>query len=186
MANPEHLPTLDGFDRITVGLYRLALLGGAGSVGALGYALFTHSIKGELWSTWALSLFAALAATNLHLYDRRIRWLIPVMAVTGLLLHTAAPQAQELAQQPLIDAGTGALVGVLTAVFFKESFCFRLPGARLAPVLLVAGWTAMAAARVVLAGTLYMAAAALMLLVTGAKLMQPLGHDIGDRSRYQI
>ena len=74
MANPEHTPELDGFDRMTVALYRtglcIASASIAGIAGCIGFgaapdAAYAGVLAGTL-----------LAVLNMDLYDKRIRWVM--------------------------------------------------------------------------------------------------------------
>ena len=77
MADPHHVPELDGFDRMTVVLYRTGLV--ASALALLGLAaqqaLLAAGIELPIWAPRLAILAAtALAIADLHLYDKRIRW----------------------------------------------------------------------------------------------------------------
>lgn len=178
MANPEIESELDGIDKVAVMLYRLGLSLAAllllcrGSRALTGLDLLSPSH----WLT-ALAVASGLCAFCLHLYDKRIRFLLQGLGWGALLLAACgAPDALVL----------GAALATLSGLAFKEQFCFAIPGIRLLPVLLPLCWLlevlhlAWASALVALASGL------LLGLLSLAKWRMPLHFDIGDRSRYQL
>ena len=189
MADPHHVATLDGFDRMTVKLYRggivvsaLALVGFA-----IHQALAANGVAVPGWLPRAGVLVGtALAVADLHLYDKRIRWLVGAVAwigATGLLVGTAHGGALG---HWVGHAGLGFLFVALSALALKERLCFRIWGLRGVPVLLAAslipllgGWPAPAAVLLGIAGLIYGALAV-------AKLKMPLHFDIGNKDAYQI
>lgn len=184
MADPHHVPDLDGFDRLTVGLYRLGLV-----LSAAGTLWAAASLAQDLPRAAPSLLTAAgvaLAAWNLHLYDKRIRWIIQGSAWVGLTVRLSADWLMPPTSRVVDLAGTGFLLATLGALAFKEWFCFRLPGLRATPFVLAAAVVALllrlddaAAALLALAGVL------LTVLALG-KLRMPLHVDVGDRDKYQI
>lgn len=178
MANPEVESELDGIDRLSVCLYRLglsltALLLLCRGVGLLGGPL---SLSPSVWLTM-LVVASGLCGFCLHIYDKRVRFLLQGLAWGGLMLAACgAPAILVL----------GAALATLCALAFKEQFCFAIPGIRLLPLLLPLLW--------LLEWTPFARATALVALVSGlllgllslAKWRMPLHFDIGDRGRYQL
>lgn len=190
MADPQHTPDMDGHDRLTVRLYRVGLAVVAVGLLAAAAGQLAVSRGGDVDPRWGWALIsagAALAVANLHLYDKRIRWVIPAFAWTGLTLQLAAqvipaPQATDL----VTAAGLGFVFAALSGVALKEQFCFRIPLLRATPLVLAAsliplvfGAPGPSAALLGTAGVLYG-------LLAAAKALQPLHFDIGDKSRYQV
>ena len=74
MADPHHVESLDALDRWTVGLYRAGLFVAAAGSGALAACHWRGTPDG--WGRWVVLLAVALIVADLHLYDRKIRWVI--------------------------------------------------------------------------------------------------------------
>lgn len=178
MANPEVESELDGIDRLSVCLYRLGLSLAALLLLCRGVSLL---IGQDLLPTWpwstALVTASGLCGLCLHIYDKRIRFVLQGLGWGGLLLAAwGAPEALVL----------GAALATLAGLAFKEQFCFAIPGIRWLPLLLPLlwllewiqlGWAAALAALV---------SGLLLSLLALAKWRMPLHFDIGDRGRYQL
>ena len=186
MADPHLTPILDGHDRLTVALYRSAFVVGAGATITLAWALWTRDELTIAFAAYWVSAAAALGSANLHLYVKRLRWLVPALAWLGFLALLAAPLLKARPAEWATSAGLGLHLVALGALVFKESFCFRIPGASTAPVLLGAGGVALAFEFKLVAAALLGLGGALTLAVAVGKVLQPLSHDIGDRSRYEV
>jgi len=194
VADPHVIEDLDGFDRLTVALYRTGLgLSGLGVLGlsglylarALGVSIGRDGLTAALLGT---TMAIALSAACVHLYDKRIRWFIAGCAPLGLALQAvglALPSPFWLAW-PVQVAGVGFALVSLSALAFKEWFCFRIPGLRLVPVLLGLGTLPVVLDWDLGVPVLWGPAGLLVVALTVAKLRMPLTHDIGDRSRYQV
>lgn len=196
MANPEHTPSLDNFDRATVRLYRAGLVW----VGSLLLATALWGLGLASWLGMSESLETSLrvlgvctsggmglVVVNLHLYDKRIRWVIPCSAVFGLWLQCVGLALPEsIGQHVLCMAGLGFVYVALSAVTLKEQFCFRIPGLKWSPLFLATSLIpgVMGEARIM--GLILLPSAILTLTLAVAKIRMPLGHDVGDKSRYQV
>lgn len=178
MANPEIESELDGIDRLSVCLYRLGLSLAALLLLCRGVSLLIGQdlLPTRLW-LMALVVGSGLCGFCLHIYDKRIRFILQCLGWGGLLLAACgAPDALLL----------GAALATLSGLAFKEQFCFAIPGIRLLPLLLPLLW--------LLEGLRLDWASALVALVSGlllcllclAKWRMPLHFDIGDRGRYQL
>lgn len=194
MADPDHIPVLDGFDRMTVVLYRLGIA--LAAVGLLTVAVL-YGVRLALiflpWWTGALAwagvgAAVALSAANLHLYVKTVRWVLAGAAPLGLVLQVAALSMPDnwAGAWVLQVAGLGFVFVTLSGIALKERFCFRIPGLRLVPVLLAGGlvpvlidWPAGVSVAYGLAGVV-------VAWLAVAKWTQPLGFDVGDKSRYQV
>lgn len=181
MANPEHVPELDGFDRLTVVLYRSGLAIGTVGVGLLALAPW---ISLDIAAPYALTLLGVqLAAACMHLYDKRIRWIIGASAHLGAWLVVAGL----FAELSLVrDAGLGFGFVTLSAFALKERFCFRIPLLRAVPLFLAAGLVPLVLS-IPLGTTILFGLATLPLgVLCVAKWRMPLHFDVGDKSAYQI
>jgi len=194
VADPHVIERLDGFDRLTVTLYRLGLaLSGVGLLAVV--TLYGLRAAGVFVSGgWldplllAMAAAVALSAACVHLYDKRIRWFIAGCAPAGLALQAAglAVPDPSFLGWPLQVAGVGVTLISLSALAFKEWFCFRIPGLRLVPVFLGLGTLVVLIDWPLGVVLLWAPAGVLVVLLTIAKVRMPLTHDIGDRSKYQV
>lgn len=184
MADPHLSPDLDAHDRRTVRLYRLGFVITTVALGTTAGLLITgEPTRAPLWWT---ALGIALSAGHVHLYDKRIRWVLQVMAWVGLLALLGAPLLRLDVARVVRLAGVGLLYASLSGLALKEGFCFRVPFVRAVPVLLAAAVAAQLAGRGVLAGALIVPVVPVMAWLTVRKLTMPLSHDIGDRDAYQV
>jgi uncharacterized integral membrane protein len=183
MADPHHVEPLDGFDRLTVGLYRAGLVTSALGVGGLAWALGSGSPDAP-WR-WLVYCGVGLVVANLHLYDRAIRWFIGASAWIGALLVLLAPNAPAAAPW-LADAGLGFAFVVLSAAALKERYCFRVPLVVVVPIVLATALVPLRLGQVGPAAVLLGAGAAVLGLLAGVKGTMPLHYDIGDKRRYQV
>jgi uncharacterized integral membrane protein len=194
MANPEHTPTMDSFDNLTVVLYRIGISICAMTllIGAIGRAMPAPSLSlANPWAPWALKtdLFLivgiALSVTNVHLYAKVFRWIFSVSAWLGAVLLIIAPGTGDAARV-VACAGLGFLFVTLSAFALKERLCFRIPGLRLVPFLLaVATFANLANATDAVAITMGLSGLILSLLAF-QKWRMPLHFDVGDKSAYEI
>ena len=182
MADPQHEEPLDAFDRTTVVVYRsgLALAALALGVTALQDAL-GHPTKTALWGVSA-GVVASVAC--MHLYDKRIRWVIASSAWTGAVLQIGASLNAGGLQHTVWLAGQGFFFISLSALALKEQFCFRVPLLKAVPLFLAASLVPL---------TLQTPGAAIPLAVSSLvltvlayrKWKMPLHFDIGNRALYQ-
>ena len=182
MADPQHVPVLDGLDRLTVALYRVGFLVAATALIGTGLAGPTWGAAGRV----LLSTGAALCAWNVHLYDKRFRWLFAGFAWAGLVIGFAATTMDGSAAWLLRELGLGLHLVLLSALALKEQRCFRVPLMRAVPWVMFATSMAHAFAPVAVASGLMILGGGLIAALGLVKLRQPLGFDIGDRSKYQI
>jgi len=176
MADPDHTPELDAWDRLTVTVYRAAL--GVGAVGTLAVGWALWSGRDPSIAHLVATGGGGVAAVTVHLYDKRVRTVLLWMAVAGLLVA----RLDGLWGQ----AGQGLVYAALGVLAVKEWFCFRLPGLRGVPLLLAVGVLGEAFGPTRWAGLSFGVAAALLTWMTLAKWRMPLGHDIGRKDAYQI
>lgn len=180
MADPQHVPTLDGFDRLTVRLYRTGLVIAALGVCGLGLervGLGTHRMDVVVF------LGTLLAVADLHLYDKRIRWVIGLSAHLG----SAGLVLGGLTDRALLHwAGLGFVFVVLSALALKERFCFRVPGLVAVPWLLALSLVPAVLDLPTIQGGLCLLASLPLGVLAVAKLRMPLHFDIGNKAHYQV
>lgn len=178
MANPEIESELDGIDSLSVCLYRLGLSLAALLLVCRGASLLIGQdfLPPAIWLA-AMAVASGVCGLCLHIYDKRIRFILQATAWGGLMLSACgAPDVLVL----------GAVLATLSGLAFKEQFCFAIPGIKAVPLLLPLLWG--------LEWTRFAWATALVALVSGlllgllslAKWRMPLHFDIGDRGRYQL
>lgn len=196
MADPEHAPDLDDFDRTTVRLYRSGL-----TISALFVTMAATILLGAVavnateipvvrdWVrlSWiGLAYGTGIAVTNLHLYDKRIRWTLNASAWLGVvLLLTAASMLRNETSWVAQHMGLGFLFVTHSGFALKERYCFRLPLVYLIPVLLAVSLFPLMLGYWLFAGTLLFGAGILMGGLAVAKDRMPLHYDVGDKSQYQ-
>lgn len=194
MADPHHVPILDGFDRLTVGIYRASIGASAMCLAAIAaaYAMRAAMIPPPWWVgpmlLCAVGASAAMSAANIHLYDKRIRWVLQGAAPLGLALQAMALAMPDVwpAAWPLQIAGVGFGFVTLSGIALKERFCFRIFGLRAVPALLALGLVPLLIDWPLAVPALLAPAAVVLGWLAVAKLRQPRHFDIGDRRSYQI
>lgn len=180
MAHPQHIEILDGFDRGSIRAYRTGLVLSAVGLGLTAMQLSVHH---DPRRPIALLTFAViLSVGNMHLYDKRVRFLIAWLGWGALLAHAGA----DVAPKVLGTLGLGLSLAALSALVLKEWFCFRIPLVRWTPLVLCVGVLANYGGYDVPAAILFGLAALGVAAVAMAKLRMPLTHDMGDRRHYQI
>lgn len=194
MANPEHTPTMDRFDNMTVVLYRIGiticaltlLIGGLGRLVSIPALLIN-----EPWPPWMLKtdplliVGIALAVSNVHLYAKTFRWVFSITAWLGAVLLITAPGTGSSART-MACAGLGCLFVTLSAFALKERFCFRIPGLRMVPFLLAIATFANLANATDAAGITMGLSGLILSLLAVQKWRMPLHFDVGDKSAYEI
>ncbi len=176
MADPHHTPQLDAFDRFTVRLYRTGLGFTTAGVAAMGVALLQGG--GPRAAVGVLGGLA-LSIPSLHIYDKQIRWVIATSTHAGAVLLLVGDGWVGW-------AGVGCTFVALSGLALKERFCFRIPGLGAVPLLLAGSLLPAATGLSAVAGLLQLAAVVPLVGLVIAKWRMPLGHDIGDKTRYQV
>lgn len=185
MADPHHIASLDAHDVRTVRLYRAGLVVSAFAL-VVGGALAVMNPE-RLPLAW-VGVFAgaALSAGDMHLYDKRIRWVIGGAGWLGGVLMLLGGALGGLAGHWVGHAGLGFVFVTLSGFALKEQYCFRIPFLRVVPLLLATGLIPLLARQGIPAGLLLGLAGGLYGALALAKLRMPLHYDIGDKSAYEI
>lgn len=183
MANPEHEEVLDYFDKLSVCLYRTGI-----SLFAL--SLFMLAVIQLNWDgPWAsysrvvlitLCVSAALAAANLHIYSKHIRAVISWSAWVGIVLMLSDPDLKR------IWLSLGFLFVTFSGIALKESFCFKVVGLKLVPLLLAVATLSLCLNQRVITAVTLAICALVMGYLAWAKWRMPLHFDIGIKANYQI
>ncbi|OLQ71196.1 hypothetical protein BIT28_03245 [Photobacterium proteolyticum] len=169
MADPHIQSELDSLDKLTVILYRCALTAAAA-------ILLIISWKTEL-AIPAIVITALIAASTVHIYDKRFRWLIigsGMFAAIWLILDIWSPLA------------LGAALFTFSALAIKEYFCFQIKILTLTPLALAGYWFCFVFGLPQISLIFSLVGAVLLAIATIAKWRMPLHYDIGDKSRYQV
>lgn len=187
MADPQHVPELDGFDRLTVRLYRAGLA--VSALGLLTLAAVVGLERPGADRAVALGLITVgvgLSVANMHLYDKRVRWVIGASGWIGMVLLVASGSMVDALRHWVHHAGLGFVFVCFSAFALKEQFCFKIPLLRLVPAVLavsliplLSGSKVPAAVLLGLAGLVYAALAV-------AKARMPLHFDVGNKGAYQV
>lgn len=184
MADPQHQEPLDGFDILTVRLYRAGLVGQALTLLIVGILGLTSGAP--LWC-WALySAFVALTAWNMHLYMKTFRWIMQGASWIGLTLLVLG-HFEGAMTSPLVGwAGIGFLFVSSSAWALKERYCFAIVGMRAVPLFLAGSLLGVFGQGQQPWAIPLLIAGGLMTMLSVAKLRMPLHFDIGDKSKYQV
>ena len=199
MANPEIVSELDSFDRLTVRIYRAGLTGCALFLGALGAAKFAGEFPELLgrshfeatdfnlrWLWLGLAVSATLSVINLHIYDRKIRWLLQCFIWTGAYIHLSWAYSSTGSGNLWFLAGSGFIFATLSTFAMKEQHCFKIPIVKSIPLLLIGSLFPLVFGVLWASGALLLSAAMVYLLMAVAKWKMPLHFDIGEKSKYQV
>lgn len=182
MANPEYQEKLDNLDKLSVCLYRTGISLFAIALIAMAVALTGVIQHADLWSgTLVLTCIAtALSAANLHVYNKMVRTIIVWSAWIGIILMLSD------GQQSRVWLSLGFLFVTFSGIALKESFCFKVVGLKLVPLLL--------ASTVLLLWLNFALYAALVMIVASLiigylsyqKWRMPLHFDIGIKANYEV
>jgi uncharacterized integral membrane protein len=186
MAHPEHKTPMEPLDKLTVILYRCGLTLFAGSAALKAVELLSGMLLLGIWYLPIMASGAALASANLHLYDPKLRWLVPCMSWLGFILLAFVLVLPVLYTEALLLISTCFFYAGMGMLAFKEYFCFKIPGLPLVPFLLAGVLFFQAIGAGFAAGTVLAVAALLYLWMVWAKWRMPLSFDIGDKSYYKI
>ena len=186
MANPEHTPEMEGLDYLTVAWYRVGL-----TIFAISIAL--HALEeligwvvlGE-WFLPLVGLSAASASANMHLYDPRFRWFVPLMSWIAFALLLFVLNAAGAVREIGSLIGLGFFYAGMGMLAVKESFCFKIWGLPMVPFLLAGAILLRLGGANLIAAICLAVAALLYLWMVIAKWRMPLHFDIGDKSAYRM
>jgi uncharacterized integral membrane protein len=182
---------------LTVKLYRLGLLLMTSGLLAMSMVQAMMLYSGEPATGQVDTLLDAgpmvlicmgmgLSVASMHLYDKRIRWIIRTVSWLGVvLLLTSATLGAEF-EHFVHSLGLGFVFVSASAFALKEQFCFQLKALRLVPVFLGISAFALWLEVVVLSAPLLGLTGLIYARLALAKATMPLHFDIGDKSKYQV
>ena len=132
-----------------------------------------------VWTEGVLVGGVLLAVLNMHLYDKRIRYALAALGISGAFLWG-------IGGFWVGSVGIGLTLAAVSGYALKEQFCFRVPGLRLVPVMLAGSVLTRVLGIPIATAVLMSIAGVLLVVLCVAKLRMPLHFDVGDKSKYQI
>lgn len=186
MANPEHIERLDPFDKLSVCMYRTGI--SLFPLALISYALlianklnyFSDVTISTTTSLILLATATALSAANLHVYDKKIRAIITYSGWIGLLLSLA------LYDSDYLWIAQGFMFMTFSGIALKESFCFKVAGLKITPILLCLAVLMFAIMQWIMVIILFVITGLIFAFLAQAKWRMPLHFDIGNKALYQI
>ncbi|ANO33062.1 hypothetical protein A6E01_07510 [Vibrio breoganii] len=184
MANPEHKEHLDGLDKISVVSYRSGITLFALSLLALFSAELLCVLEMETapllreWSIKCIAVSAALSAANIHVYDKKVRALIAWSSWLGLALFIVLPTKEWLY--------IGFMFITFSGIALKESYCFKVKGLNLVPLLLISSVLVLWMKEPTILAPLAGLSGFIYAVLAIEKWKMPLHFDIGKKASYEI
>ncbi|GAB7220292.1 DUF2301 domain-containing membrane protein [Vibrio comitans] len=184
MANPEHKEQLDGLDKISVVSYRLGITLFALSLLSLFSAELLCVFERETapvlrgWSINLIAVSAALSAANIHVYDKKVRTIIAWSSWLGLALFIVLPTKEWLY--------IGFMFITFSGIALKESYCFKVKGLNLVPLLLILSVLVLWMKEPTILAALSGLSGLIYAVLAIEKWKMPLHFDIGNKANYEI
>lgn len=185
MANPEYQESLDRLDVLSIILYRSGISLLALSFGLIGisYLSLANQIKLPIIPLQTHQIFlaisAALCAANIHVYNKVVRIIISWSSWIGLVCLLLHPNE-------MMWLSFGFFAITTTGIALKESFCFRVFGLKLIPILMIGAVLALYQSWSNVAGICLLSSSLIYLSLAVAKWRMPLHFDIGIKANYEI
>lgn len=180
MANIEHQETLDSLDKLSVCLYRLGISLFALTLIALAMVVYGVFLQGYQWALTSICVAGALSAANVHIYSKRVRVVICWSSWIGLILMVSDFELSR------VWLALGFIFVTFSGIALKESFCFKVPGLKLVPVLLATATFSFWYELPILAALSMLIAGLIMGYLSIAKWRMPLHFDIGIKDNYEV
>lgn len=181
MADVDHQETLDFLDKASVCLYRT------------GISLFAVSLVGFSLLAWFsdlashyhsvlvfIGIAAAFSAANIHVYSKRVRLAISWSSWIGLVLMLSDYDLSR------VWLSLGFVFVTFSGIALKESYCFKVPGLKLVPILLAASTFTLCFGFVTVTAICMLFAGIIMSYLSIAKWRMPLHFDIGIKAKYEV
>ncbi|MGR5245493.1 DUF2301 domain-containing membrane protein [Vibrio sp. PNB23_22_6] len=180
MANIEHQETLDSLDKLSVCLYRLGISLFALTLMALSMVVYGAFLQGYQWTITGICVAGALSAANVHIYSKRVRVVICWSSWIGLVLLASD------FERSLVWLALGFIFVTFSGIALKESFCFKVPGLKLVPVLLAIATFSIWYELSTFAALSLLIAGVIMGYLSILKWRMPLHFDIGIKDNYEV
>lgn len=168
MADPHIHSPMDGWDYLTVIVYRLGFV--LATVTLPLYLVHPHI------AYFGILIAGTMLASSVHLYMKNFRLTFQYAMWLGLLFAL-------MGVQPL---ALGCAFLVIGGLSFKEYFCFRIFGLNFQPVLMALLWFGTVLQWTTFNQILTAITTLLLLILTIQKWRMPLHFDIGDKRKYQV
>ncbi|WP_162892880.1 DUF2301 domain-containing membrane protein [Vibrio superstes] len=184
MANPEHKEHLDGLDKISVVSYRSGITLFALSLLVLFSAELLCVLEVDIspvlreWSLNLIAISAALSAANIHVYNKKVRAIIAWSSWLGLALFIVLPTKEWLY--------IGFMFITFSGIALKESYCFKVKGLNLVPLLLILSVLVMWMKEPAILAALSGLGGFIYAVLAIEKWKMPLHFDIGNKASYEI
>ncbi|WP_241212206.1 DUF2301 domain-containing membrane protein [Vibrio scophthalmi] len=162
--------------RMGISCFSLSLL----ALSTILSGLFTHLSEYYSITLLVICISAALTAANLHVYSKHVRAVICWSAWIGILLMLSD------ASQSRVWLSLGFLFITFSGIALKESFCFKVLGLKLVPVLLALSTFSLWLEQPWGGSVLLALAGLVMGNLSIAKWRMPLHFDIGNKANYEI
>jgi len=182
MAEVNSKHPLDHIDKVMVITYRIGMV-------FTGIALFSLAVQQYYYPLWLrpvlilVALGALLQASALHIYSKRIRYLLVNATWIGCWLMSVSFMFTSMWVAYL---GLGAFVVTFSGLAYKESFCFSQDLLKMTPILLVASWLLVIFSINGWAAIILACSSLLYLYMAWKKMSMPLRFDLGDRNKYEV
>lgn len=183
MADTDYKETLDCLDKLSVCLYRTGI--SVFALSLMGFSLIVFGWSDALSEYYRsvlvmIGVAAAFSAATIHVYSKPVRLAISWSSWVGLVFMISDADLSRV-WLPL-----GFIFVTFSGIALKESYCFKVPGLKLVPILLAVSvlalslkWESIAALAMLLAG-------ASMGYLAIAKWRMPLHFDIGIKAKYEV
>lgn len=183
MADIDYQETLDFWDKLSVSLYRAGIsLFSISLIGFSALAFDWFSGLGEYYRSALvmIAIAAALSAANVHIYSKTVRLVISWSSWVALVLMLSDFELSR------VWLSLGFVFVTFSGIALKESYCFKVPGLKLVPVLLAVSSFALCFGFQVVAAIAMMIAGFIMGYLSIAKWRMPLHYDIGIKANYEV
>ncbi|MGC7559384.1 DUF2301 domain-containing membrane protein [Pasteurella sp. PK-2025] len=168
MADPHIQSPMDGWDYLTVILYRSGFV--IAGVMALLFPYYPHL------AYFGLLVAATCCAACLHIYMKSFRLLLQMATWIALLCHAFGYE----------NLALGAALLTLGGLCYKEYFCFRVVLLNFQPLFVALFWLIQLFHHHLAMQMISLIVGVLFLLLAIQKWRMPLHFDIGDKSKYQV
>lgn len=189
MADPQHTPHMSTLDNFTVILYRIGLLTMAVSTLLFIIEKLSHTPLLQQFYLPTFAIGAALSSGNVHLYDVRFRWFIPLMSWLGFIFLAVSYgiKSETSSLSHIMETGSLGFFYAGAGMFaVKEQFCFKIPGLQTVPFLLAASIGCRFFHMEMFESIILIPASILLLILSIAKWKMPLHFDVGDKTKYTM
>ncbi|MDV6250410.1 DUF2301 domain-containing membrane protein [Vibrio sp. EA2] len=183
MADTEHEEKLDFLDKLSVCLYRLGI--SVFSLSLLGLSALVFGWFGGLGEYYRsvlvmIGISAAFSAANIHIYSKTVRLAISWSSWIGLVLMLSDYDLSR------VWLSLGFVFVTFSGIALKESYCFKVPGLKFVPILLVVTTLAHYFDFLNVAAIAMLLAGIIMGYLSIAKWRMPLHFDIGNKAKYEV